>query len=98
MAPPKAHTEVAVDPKLFDGYVGQFQLAPTFFLTITREGDRLFAQATNQPRFELFAEGDKDYFLKVVDAQVRFVTDAQGHATALILHQNGTNATATRID
>jgi hypothetical protein len=35
--PPKEHREVAVDPKIFDGYVGQYQLAPAFVLTITRE-------------------------------------------------------------
>src|SRR5580693_1901121 len=86
--PPKPHTEVAVDPKLFDGYVGRYQLAPNFILTITREGDRLFAQATGQPKFEVFAEGDKDFFLKVIDAQLTFVTDASGPATAVILHQN----------
>jgi CubicO group peptidase (beta-lactamase class C family) len=39
LPPPKEHKEIAVDPKLFDGYVGQYQLAPNFILTITREGD-----------------------------------------------------------
>jgi CubicO group peptidase (beta-lactamase class C family) len=96
--PPKAHTEVAVDPKLFDGYVGRYQLAPNFILTITREGDRLFAQATGQPKFEVFAEGDKDFFLKVIDAQLTFVTEASGPATAVILHQNGGNVAGQRIN
>jgi CubicO group peptidase (beta-lactamase class C family) len=96
--PPKEHTEVPVDPRLFDGYVGQYQLAPNFVLTITREGNRLFSQATAQPKVELFAEGEKDYFLKIVDAQLTFVTDAQGRATSVILHQNGANVQAKRID
>jgi D-alanyl-D-alanine-carboxypeptidase/D-alanyl-D-alanine-endopeptidase len=96
--PPKPHTEVAVDPKLFDGYVGRYQLAPNFILTITREGDRLFAQATGQPKFEVFAEGDKDFFLKVIDAQLTFVTEASGPATAVILHQNGGNVAGQRIN
>jgi D-alanyl-D-alanine-carboxypeptidase/D-alanyl-D-alanine-endopeptidase len=96
--PPKAHTEVAVNAKLLDGYVGRYQLAPNFVLTMTRDGDHLFIQATNQPRFELFAEGDKDYFLKVVEAGVTFVTDDQGRATAVVLHQNGANVTGKRIE
>ena len=54
------------------------QVAPTFILTVTREGDRLFVQATGQPRLELFAEGEKDYFLKVVDAQVTFEVERTG--------------------
>jgi D-alanyl-D-alanine-carboxypeptidase/D-alanyl-D-alanine-endopeptidase len=96
--PPKPHTEVAVNPRLFDGYVGRYQLAPNFVLAITRDGDHLFVQATNQPRFELFAEGDKDYFLKVVEASVTFVTDDEGRATAVVLHQNGANVTGKRVE
>ncbi|MBV8732792.1 MAG: DUF3471 domain-containing protein, partial [Acidobacteriia bacterium] len=96
--PAKQRTEIHVDPKLFDGYVGRYELAPNFILTVTREGDRLFAQATGQPKFELFAEGEKDYFLKVTDAQVTFQTDASGRATSLTLHQLGRDVPAKRIE
>jgi serine-type D-Ala-D-Ala carboxypeptidase/endopeptidase len=95
---PKPHKEVAVDPRLFDGYVGRYELAPNFILTVTREGNQLFAQATGQPKFEVFPEGDRDYFLKVVDAQITFETDAQGKATGLVLHQNGRNVPGKRIE
>jgi D-alanyl-D-alanine-carboxypeptidase/D-alanyl-D-alanine-endopeptidase len=98
LQPPKPHTEIAVDPNLFDGYVGQYQLAPNFVLTVTREANRLFAQATGQPKFEIFAEAAKEYFLKAVDAQLSFVTNADGRATAVILHQNGANVTGQRIN
>ena len=98
--PPKAkeHKQVAVDPKLFDGYVGRYQLAPSFILTVTRDGDRLLVQATNQPQFEVFPESDRDFFYKVVDAQITFETDPQGRATALVLHQNGLDQRAKRIE
>jgi CubicO group peptidase (beta-lactamase class C family) len=96
-AGPKEHKEITVDPKLFDGYVGQYQLAPNFILTITREGDQLFAQATGQPKFQIFPESQRDFFLKVVDAQITFEVDASGHVTGLTLHQNGANMPAKRI-
>jgi serine-type D-Ala-D-Ala carboxypeptidase/endopeptidase len=96
--PPKEHKQVAVDPKLFDNYVGNYQLAPNFVLAITREGDHLFIQATNQSKFEIFAESNTDYFLKVVDAQISFVVDATGRATSLVLHQNGANQPASRVN
>jgi len=98
MPPPKVHTEVTVDPNLFDGYVGAYQLAPNFVMTVTREANRLFVQATGQPKFEIFAEATKEYFLKAVDAQLSFVTNADGRATAVILHQNGANVTGPRIN
>ena len=94
---PKEHKEVTIDPKLFDGYTGQYQLAPNFVITITREGDKLFAQATNQPKFQIFAEGEKSFFLKVVDAQITFETDAGGKATSLTLHQNGAHMPGKRV-
>jgi CubicO group peptidase (beta-lactamase class C family) len=98
MQAPKPHTEIAVDPNLFDGYVGAYQLAPNFVLTVTREANRLFIQATGQPKLEIFAEAATEYFLKAVDAQLSFVTNAAGQATAVILHQNGANVTGQRIN
>lgn len=95
---PKEHKEVKVDPKLFEGYVGTYQLAPAFALTVTREADRLFVQATGQPKFEIFPEGDRDYFLKVVDAQITFITGSAGRATELVLHQNGLDQHAKRAE
>ncbi len=98
VAPPKTHTEAAVDPKIYDGYVGRYQLAPTVALTITRADRHLFVQLTGQPAFEVFPEGPTDYFLKVVDAQLTFEIDGQGKATAVVLHQNGRNARAIRVE
>jgi hypothetical protein len=56
------------------------------------------SKATGQPRLELFPESDRDYFLKVVDAQVAFEIDGQGRATGLVVHQNGGNYPAKRIE
>ena len=97
-AAPTQHTEVMVDAKLYDGYVGRYQLAPAAIITMTRTGDRLFTQLTGQPAFEIFPESEKTFFLKVVDAQLTFETDQYGKATAVVLHQNGIDQRAPRID
>lgn len=97
-ATPREHTEVHVDPKVFDGYVGSYQLAPNFAITISREGDHLFEQATGQPKFEIFPESEKDFFLKVVDAQITFVTNSEGRATSLVLHQGGRDMPGNRVE
>ena len=95
---PKEHKEVHVDPAIFDRYVGSYQLTPDFSIAITRDGDHLFEQATGQQKFEILPEGERDYFLKVVDAQITFVTDSQGRATELILHQGGRDQHAKRVE
>lgn len=95
---PKTRTEITVDPQLLEQYVGRYQLAPAAIVTVTRDGSHLFAQLTGQPRFEVFPEGPKDFFLKVVDAQITFETGGDGKAQALVLHQNGANQRAKRIE
>jgi predicted SnoaL-like aldol condensation-catalyzing enzyme len=89
---------IAVDPTLFDKYVGKYELAPNFALTITREGDRLFAEATGQQgKAELFAEAEKEYFLKVADVQITFEVEGAGVANQLVLHTGGQNMSGKRI-
>jgi CubicO group peptidase (beta-lactamase class C family) len=88
---PKLRKEIAVDPALLETYVGVYQLAPTFALTITREGASLFGQATGQPKLQLFAEAPTEFFLKEVDAQITFEKDSTGKVTRLVLHQGGMN-------
>ena len=94
--PARPRAEVAVDEAALEALVGQYELVPTFALTITREGNRLFLQATGQPRFPLFAESETRFFLKVVDAQLTFVKDGSGRATEVVLHQNGIDQKARR--
>ena len=98
LQPAKERHQVKVDAAVLEKYVGRYQLTPNFIITVTREGEQLYAQATNQPRFELFAESPREFFLKVVDAQITFVVDASGRATSLVLHQNGRNTPGNRIE
>ncbi len=72
-----------------DDFVGFFELQPELIISITREGDQLFAQLTGQPKFPVFAESDSKFFFKVVNAQLSFVRGADGKVDHLILHQNG---------
>jgi hypothetical protein len=93
----KGRIPVSLDPKTYDSYLGNYELVPGFVVTVTREGDRLFAQATGQPRFELYAESETKFFLKVVDAQMTFVKDDKGQVDHLILHQGGANQKARKL-
>lgn len=88
---------VTVDESLLDKYVGEYELQPGFSITFTREGNRLFTQATGQARFEVFAESNTRFFLKVVDAQVEFVADDDGAVNKMILFQGGQKMEAKRV-
>ena len=91
------HKEASADPKLYDAFAGDYELAPNFIITISNEDGKLMGQATGQPKNELYASSETEFFLKVVDAQITFVKDAQGKVTQLILHQGGRDMPAKKI-
>ncbi len=93
---PIARAAITLPPDTLQRFVGEYPLAPNFVITVTRVSDRLMAQATGQPAFELFAESPTKFFLKVVDAQVEFETDAAGEITGLVLVQGGLRQRAPR--
>src|SRR6266849_10958180 len=71
------HTEIKIDAKVFDQYVGQYSFVddPEFILSFSREGEKFFMQPTNQGRIEIFAESETKFFLKILEAQATFVFD-----------------------
>lgn len=95
--PAKQRKEIALDSTKLQPLVGVYQLAPNFQIAVTREGVSLFIQATDQPKFPIFAESELEFFLKVVDAQFTFIKDANGQVNQLVLHQGGANIAGLRV-
>ncbi|TXN23406.1 serine hydrolase [Methylobacterium sp. WL9] len=90
--------EVSIDRARLRRLTGRYDLGPSFIVSVTLENGRLYAQATGQPRNELFPEGERAFFLKSVDAQLSFDLDGNGRATGLVLHQNGLDTPGPRIE
>lgn len=78
-------------------YVGVYRLSPQITNSIRLVDGQLTTQLTGQPAFPLFPETESKFFLKVVDAQVEFSTDASGRVTHLTQHQAGRSQKAPRI-
>jgi len=96
--PEGSPSELSLDTKVLDRYVGSYELFANFILTVTREGSQLFMQGTNQPRGAVYPKSNVEFFSKIVDAQITFETATQEQATALLLHQGGRDQHAQRID
>jgi CubicO group peptidase (beta-lactamase class C family) len=91
--------EVKVDPATYDAFVGKYDYGQgVSIMTVSREGDHLFAQLTGQPKFEIFPSAPAKFFWKVVDAQVEFVKEAPGKVTKAIHHQGGRTFDAPKIE
>jgi CubicO group peptidase (beta-lactamase class C family) len=94
-APSKDHKEITVDPNVYDGYIGGYQMND-FRLTFAREGDRLFAEVSGQ-KFQVFPESVRDYFFRGLEVQVTFVAGPNGRATELVLHEAGIDTHLNRF-
>ena len=109
LGPPKEHSEIQIDPTILENYIGRYQVTPNLIFEITREDDRLFAQGfaqfphnrpgdlTGLPKFELFAESEKNFFAKVADNEIAFETDLDGPARWLVLRRAGRDVSAPRL-
>jgi hypothetical protein len=95
--PPRPTAVAAIAPQVLDSVVGLYDYGPLGILTVTREGDRLFAQLASQPRLEIFPRSENEFFWKAVDAQVTFIRDPNGKVIEAIHHQNGGTRHAPRL-
>ena len=94
---PADRSELKVDAAVLVTYVGEYELAPKFIITVTMEGDKLMTQATGQGKNEVFAESPTRFFLKLVDAQLEFFKGDDGKVTHLILYQGGQKIEGKKI-
>jgi uncharacterized protein YneR len=81
--------EVNLDIADIEVLVGTYKLQEGFELQVFVEEEKLFAQATGQPSFELFAENRQDFFTKNLGIEISFVFDDKGEAKSLTLFQGG---------
>jgi serine-type D-Ala-D-Ala carboxypeptidase/endopeptidase len=90
--------EVQVSTAILDTYVGKYELAPGFILTVTRDGNQLMTQATGQPQVPVFPKSQNIFYLKVVEAQLTFNRNTGGIFESVTLNQGGRQIVGKRID
>jgi len=95
---PKEKVVITLAPEVLKQYNGKYELAPTFHIVVTAKGNQLFAQATGQPEFEIFAESETTFFLKVVPASIDFSKNDKGEVISLTLHQGGQDMQGKKIE
>ncbi len=88
---------IKVNGKILETYVGEYEIINEMNFWVTIEKDRIFVQAPEQDKFEIFAETENIFFTKVTDAEFEFVKDHSGKVTKVILNQGGREADAKKI-
>ena len=86
-----AHKAVALTETQLRRFAGTYKIFDKFFLTLTTGNGQLFARATGQGQFPLFASSETEFFAKLTDISIRI------NEGGLVLHQNGADYPASRI-
>jgi hypothetical protein len=94
---PEKHTEVEVNPAIYENYIGRYQVTSDMVLTVTTEAGRIFAQPTGQSKFEVFPMSETEFFAKVADIELHFQVETDGSVSGLILLQGSKKIEAHKI-
>ena len=91
---PAGRKAVKIASAAFDARVGRYELRPGFVMELSREGERYFAQATGQPKLEIFPMSETVFFSDDVDAEISFEPAA---GQGLVLKQGGRSIPARKL-
>jgi CubicO group peptidase (beta-lactamase class C family) len=105
LEPTLAPAVVTLDEATLEAHVGRYQLTPNVFITITRNGRRLFAQRTERPLLEITPESALVFFCDVVefwelpaDTRIIFKRDEHNATVGITLRQRGRDVWLPRVD
>ncbi|HEY9879452.1 MAG TPA: serine hydrolase [Leptolyngbyaceae cyanobacterium] len=93
---PQAIDTVMVDAMVLERYVGTYQLAPEFQITITVEDGLLYAQGTGQPAIALYPDSDSEFFALAPELRIVFNPTESAAVESLTLIQGGQSTVALR--
>jgi bla regulator protein blaR1 len=101
VSPPNASAASVSQPPANAGqladYVGSYKVGELSVVKITLAGTELSAQLSGQQPLAFLPIGGANFAAKLVNAQISFVANGTGPATAVVLHQNGRDTTAPRV-
>ena len=96
VTPSRPRVKVAIDPRLLDAYIGDYQFDTGRVISMRREGDQLWVMLGGNANFPLFAESETVFFMAVLDMTFRFEPAAEGKAVAMFLGVDGKESRLSR--
>lgn len=93
----KARTVKTPDSALLTALRGEYDVRPGMKLTVSLDENKLFIQATGQPKFEMGYDSEGDFFPLAFDAILRPTKRAGGDYSLLLL-QGGAAIPLTKIE
>jgi CubicO group peptidase (beta-lactamase class C family) len=93
----KVTKSFSVNESILESYTGSYRLGPDEVLTVSKIDKQLFIKLTGQDKVAIYPETVSKFYLKVVDAQLEFIKDANGKIKKVVLYQDGSANDAPKI-
>jgi CubicO group peptidase (beta-lactamase class C family) len=89
MASQTSYSTVALKPQDLKVYEGRYDFRNGLVMTVTSEGDGLYAQLSGQSRFQIYPSAQDEFFWKVVEAKIKFTRNEKGEVNGGHFTQGG---------
>jgi len=89
---------VELPAAILERYTGYYALSASSVITVTRAGAQLMVQLPGQAPTEIYAQTAASFVYKTLDARIDFMPNPPVEITALVLHLQGLDHVAPRID
>ncbi len=89
--------EIIINETILQSYIGRYELAPEFVITVSKDGSQMKAEATGQGEFEIYPRSENVFYLKVVEAQITFNKNQEGKVVSMTLQQGGQETTGLKL-
>ncbi len=94
----RADPPVELPAAILERYTGYYALSTSAVITVTRAGAQLLVQLPGQAPTEIYAETAASFVYKTMDARIDFMPNPPVEINALVLHLQGLDHVAPRID
>lgn len=93
---PVEKTAIEVAEEILKQYTGIYELSPELIVTIRLENGKLIGQPEGQEALELLPEKADWFFLKEIEAQIKFSRNEKNEVIEMTLMQNGRELTGKK--
>jgi CubicO group peptidase (beta-lactamase class C family) len=90
----------SIDVRVYDGYVGRYELESNGAVELTRDGNRLLAQffdIPGSPTFEAVPASQTRFVIEELSAEIEFGRDTEGKTTSFIFRQGNEERRGKRV-
>jgi hypothetical protein len=94
----KTQPIVAIDSAVSATYAGRYLIPPDYILNVSAENGRLFIEAPDTSRMEMYPASPTKFFMRCLDAYLLFNSRENGPVGEVLLHVQGRETTGKRMN